>query len=184
MPSIRLPIQISRSLVLAACLMLPGMLGGCAAVAVSLAGAGAGAGITHQVNGQASRTFSAPLSRVDDAARLASRKMQLEINQVATIDGDQVTKATVSGLDITVDMQTLSPTLTRVDVVARKNFFLVDGATAQEIVTQIERALDAIAIQEEATAAAEASARKAAARSNDLAPANNRKSTAKRKSAI
>ncbi len=184
MPAIlRRPIQISRSLVMAACLMLPGLLGGCAAVAVSLAGAGAGAGISHQVNGQASRTFSAPLMRVDDAARLASRKMQLEVSEVSTIERGQVTKARVSGLEITMEMQTLSPTLTRVDVVARKNFFLVDGATAQEIVTQIERALDAIAIQE-ANAASEASARNAAARATELAPAQNRKSSTKRKSAI
>lgn len=184
MPILARCVQISRSLLLAACLLLPGLLGGCAAVAVSLAGAGAGAGITHQVNGQASRTFSAPLTRVDDAARLASRKMQLEVSEVATIERGQVTKARVSGLEITMEMQPLSPTLTRVDVVARKNFFLVDGATAQEIVTQIERALDAIALQEQAEAASEASARNAAARASELAPAQSRKNSTKRKSAI
>lgn len=153
--------RLSRLLRIAAGLSLC-LLSGCAAMAVSLVGAGAGAGISHQINGQASRTFSEPLMRVDDAVRLAARRMLLDVEKVSTTEQGQITKAHVSDLEITVELQTLSPNLTRVDVVARKSFLRVDGATAQEIVTQIERSLETIAMQE-AAAAAEAAAKPAKA---------------------
>lgn len=151
------------------------LLSGCAAMAVSLAGAGAGAGLSHQINGQASRTFSEPLMRVDDAARLAARRMLIEVEKVSTTEQGLLTRARVADLDITVELQTLSSNLTRVDVIARKNFLLVDGATAQEIVTQIERSLQTIAMQE-AAAAAEAAARPAKAE-QPATPSSSRKST-------
>lgn len=136
-----------------ACLLAPVLLNGCAALAVSLAGAGAGAGISHQMNGTASRTFSEPFDKVDNAARLAAKKMFLQIDEVATIENGQVTKARVSDLDVTIELDTLSPSLTQVNVVARKDLFRVDGATAQEIVVQIEHAIGDINVAEAAEAA-------------------------------
>lgn len=181
MPTLHRRFRFATVILLAVCLLLPGLLGGCAAVAVSLAGAGAGAGLSHQINGQASRTFSEPLTKVDDAARIAARKMLLEVSEVSSTENGQLTKARVSGLDITVELETLSPTLTRVDVIARKNIFRVDGATAQEIVSQIERALDALSIQE-ATAANEAA--RSTAKATELAPAPASRKNSKRKSSI
>lgn len=131
-----------------ACLLAFSLLNGCAALAVSLAGAGAGAGLSHQINGQASRTFSAPFDKVDNAVRIASKRIFLQVAEVATIDNGQVTKARVSDMDVTLELQVLSPNLTRVNVTARKDFFRVDGATAQEIVAQIERALQATELAE------------------------------------
>ncbi|MFT3733743.1 MAG: DUF3568 family protein [Rhodocyclaceae bacterium] len=116
-------------------------LNGCAALAVSLAGAGAGAGLSHQVNGTASRTFSEPIEKVDDAVRLAAKSMLLNIEDVSSLDNGILTKAKVAELNITVKMETLSPRLTRVSVTARKDILRVDGATANEVVAQIERAI-------------------------------------------
>lgn len=120
------------------------LLNGCAALAVSLAGAGAGAGLAHQMNGTASRTFSEPFSKVDAAVRIASKRMYLQVDEVASMDGGQVTKARVSNLSVSVELEPLSPNLTRVNVVARKDLLRVDAATAQEIVAQIERSLGAV----------------------------------------
>ncbi|WP_374515926.1 DUF3568 family protein, partial [Niveibacterium sp.] len=120
------------------------LLNGCAALAVSLAGAGAGAGLAHQMNGTASRTFSEPFSKVDAAVRIASKRMYLLVDEVASMDGGQVTKARVSNLSVSVELEPLSPNLTRVNVVARKDLLRVDAATAQEIVAQIERSLGAV----------------------------------------
>lgn len=156
------------------------LLGGCAAVAVSLAGASAGAGLSHQINGQASRTFSEPLLKVDDAARIAARRMLLEVSEVSSTENGQVTRARVSGLDITVELETLSPNLTRVDVIARKNFLRVDGATAQEIVSQIEHALQAISLQE----AAASEAARSTAKASEIAPAPINRKSNKRKNTI
>jgi len=120
------------------------LLNGCAALAVSLAGAGAGAGLAHQMNGTASRTFSEPFNKVDAAVRIASKRMYLQVDEVATMDGGQITKARVSNLNVSVELEPLSPNLTRVNVVARKDLLRVDAATAQEIVAQIERSLTAV----------------------------------------
>lgn len=116
-------------------------LNGCAALAVSLAGAGAGAGLSHQINGTVSRTFSQPFDKVDRATRTASKRLYLEVLEVASLEGSKVTTAKVSDLDVTLELETLSPRLTRVSVRARKNIFRVDTATAQEIIMQIEQAL-------------------------------------------
>lgn len=114
---------------------------GCAALAVSLAGAGAGAGISHQVNGVATRTFSEPLAKMDSALLVATKRMTIQVDTVEATGNSHTLKGRVGDLDITVEMEALSGTVTRVDVTARKNLFRVDSATAQELVTQIERAV-------------------------------------------
>ncbi|MBK9218314.1 MAG: DUF3568 family protein [Uliginosibacterium sp.] len=119
-------------------------LSACAPLAISLAGAGAGAGFSHQMNGEASRTFSAPFDKVDAAARMATKRMSLQIDEVATVAGGQITRARVKDLDIRLELEVLSPNLTRTHVTARQSLFRVDAATAKEIVVQIERALSAI----------------------------------------
>jgi|GEM_PF-1009410 len=135
---VRLTFSLARMMI---CVLAPLLLNGCAALAVSLAGAGAGAGLSHQMNGTASRTFSERFDKVDTAIRIASKRMLLQVEEVASMDNGQVTRASVGGLEISLELETLSPNLTRVSVKARKDFFRVDSATAQEIVVQIERAL-------------------------------------------
>ncbi|MBS1210075.1 MAG: hypothetical protein H6R19_2473 [Proteobacteria bacterium] len=140
-------------LALLACLVC---LNGCAALAVSLAGAGASAGLSHQITGTAARTFSEPLEKVDSAAQIAARKMQLVVDEVATKANGQQTLARVGELKITISLEPLTGNLTRVDVEARKDFFRLDYATAQEIVAQVERSLYEMSVAE-----AEASRRSA-----------------------
>lgn len=117
------------------------LLNGCAALAVSLAGAGAGAGLSHQMNGVASRTFSEPFDKVGTAVLIASRKLLLEVENVETIDDGQITRARVGNLNVAMELETLSASMTRVSVTAKKDFFRADAATAKEIVSQIELAL-------------------------------------------
>lgn len=136
------------------CLLMLSTLNGCAALAVSLAGAGAGATLSHNMSGTASRTFADTLEKVDSASRVAVRKLQLEVDRVASTEKGQITYAKVSHLDVEVELEQLSTTMTRVTVVARRDLIRVDGATAQEIVAQIERAL--LGIQQAELAEAEA----------------------------
>lgn len=130
---------------IATCVAMALLLNGCAALAVSLAGAGAGAGISHQVNGTATRTFSEPLDRVDNAVLLTSKRLKIDIDSVDAVDNGQITKGKVGDLTIIIELQTLSPNLTRVNVTARKNLLVLDGATAQEIVAQMEHSLTSLA---------------------------------------
>lgn len=134
---------------LSTALLLLCLLNGCAALAVSLAGAGAGAGFSHQLGGTATRTFSEKSELVDAATQIATRKMYLEVSEVVSISNGQSIRARVSDLEISIESESLSPTLTRISVIARKNFLQVDSATAQEIVTQIESALQNIKLAEQ-----------------------------------
>ncbi|MDP5240420.1 DUF3568 family protein [Uliginosibacterium sp. 31-16] len=122
-------------------LMLALSLCGCAPLALSLVGAGAGAGISHQVNGVAARTFSEPLPRVKKASLMAARRMSFQFEATDATEKGQVLKGRVADLDIDVELEILSTSVTRVSVSARKNILRLDGATAQEVIVQIERAL-------------------------------------------
>lgn len=127
-----------------ALLLLAGLnMSGCAALAVSLVGAGAGAGLSHQVNGVAARTFSEPLPKVMQASLVAAQRMSFEFDATDLRDAGASLTGRVAELDITVDLETLSSTVTRVSVSARKNLLMMDSATAQELVAQIERAIAA-----------------------------------------
>jgi hypothetical protein len=131
-----------RHLLPVICLALGLSLSGCVTLAVSLAGAGAGAGISHQVNGVASRTFSEPLPRIRKAALVAARHMDFQLIPGQAEAKDEVLKGQMADLDVSVELENLSDAVTRVSVRARKNILVLDGATAQEFVTQIEHALE------------------------------------------
>ena len=66
-------------------------------------------------------------------------------------------KSGIAGVkfDVELELEQLSTTMTRVTVVARKDVFRVDAATAQEIMAQIDRALNGIQQAELAAAEAE-----------------------------
>lgn len=150
---------------LGACLALAWSLSGCAAVALSLVGAGAGAGINHQVSGVASRTFSEPLPKLKRASLMAAKRMSFEFETTDAIDNGQLMKGRVADMSVAVELEILSASVTRVSVSARKNLLFLDGATAQEVVMQIDKALVANELADAAAAAALAAAEAEEARS-------------------
>lgn len=159
-------------------LILALSLCGCAPLALSLVGAGAGAGISHQVNGVAARTFSEPLPRVKKASLMAARRMSFQFDVTDATDSGQILKGRVADLDIDVELEVLSASVTRVNVSARKNILRLDGATAQEVIVQIERAL----VSSEMAAATEAKdAQAKVTRLENSSPARNPKTRAKAK---
>jgi hypothetical protein len=135
------PTLLPRLLRLSLCLIIMHSLSGCAAVALSLVGAGAGAGISHQVSGVASRTFSEPISKIKHASLLAARRMNFEYESTDATENGQLLKTRIAEMNVSIELEILSPSMTRVSVSARKNLLLLDAATAQEVVVQIERAL-------------------------------------------
>lgn len=152
---------LTRLVRLGVCLAIAWSLSGCAAVALSLVGAGAGAGINHQVSGVASRTFSEPLPKLKRASLMAARRMSFEFETTDATDNGQLMKGRVADLGVSVELEMLSSNMTRVSVSARKNLVFLDGATAQEVVTQIERALVASEIADAAADAEDAKAKPA-----------------------
>lgn len=117
-------------------------IGGCAPVIVSAAGVGASAIFSHHANGQASKTFTAPLPRVHLAVLAALKKMSIKPGTTEkTEQGERIT-AKAGGRNIEIELEIVTASTTRMRAVARNEGGLtVDAATATEIANQTEAAV-------------------------------------------
>jgi hypothetical protein len=115
-------------------------LAGCQSLALSVFGVGASASVTQRLNGYAYRTFTAPSASVKQAALTALDRMGIPCSGMKREGSEEIIRAKAADRDIEINLETLSPKATRMRAVARTGV-LVDGATAQEIVLQTEKAL-------------------------------------------
>lgn len=130
------------ALQLAAAAVLAVTLSGCEPLSLTLLGIGSSAGVSHQMNGVAYRTFTEPAPRVQRAALLALKRMQIEVSETEKTDTGSLIKAKTATRDIEIEIESLTPRATRIRAVARKDGgFFVDAATATEIVSQTGRVL-------------------------------------------
>jgi hypothetical protein len=127
-------------------------LGGCAAigitsgaVAVAAVGAGAGevlrAGTEYSLTGTAFRTFTASVPTMHEATLSTLSRMAFTIEREEEMSPGQRIVATGVGCTIEIELEPLSPAVTRVELLVKRGFFRRDRATASEIITQIELAL-------------------------------------------
>lgn len=117
-------------------------LAACVPVALTLAGAGASAGATHTLNGYNYRTFLEPLPKVKKASLTALKRMDIKIGSTLKNDeGHDVINAKSPNRNIELVLESITPKTTRLRAVARNGTFLVDAATAKEIIAQTEKAL-------------------------------------------
>ncbi|MBU1364869.1 MAG: DUF3568 family protein [Gammaproteobacteria bacterium] len=115
---------------------------GCAPVIISAAGLGASAIFSHHVNGQASRTFTAPLRRVRVAVLTALKKMSIKPEATEKTELGQRITASAGGRNIEIELEVVTPSTTLMRTVARSESGLtVDSATATEITHQTETAI-------------------------------------------
>jgi hypothetical protein len=119
------------------------LLAGCTPLSVTMAGVGASLGLSHQLDGLAAKTFTAPLPRTRKASLAALRNMGIRVESTEKTDKGEVIKAKTADRNIEVELDALTPSVTRMRAVARKDILLVDGATAEEIIAQTARALGA-----------------------------------------
>lgn len=137
---------------LAAVLALALMASGCVAAAAlpalglsamgDVAGAGAKAGIDYSIGGTAYRTFSAPLDDVRCAVLQSFSDLEIDIAEDETPDDDSVKiSAEAFRRKITVQLEAVTPALTRLKMVVRRGWFGRDRATATELIEQAARAL-------------------------------------------
>lgn len=116
------------------CAMLP--------LAVPVAISGGAAGISYSFTNVAYKTISYPVADVDAALRKALTKMRIkEVRRKSLGTTVSVTAAT-SQLDISIDLEKITPTVTNIKVNAKKGAFLKDKATATEIIVQTENQLE------------------------------------------
>lgn len=113
---------------------------GCMPIALTAAGVGAAAGVTHTMGGMTYRTFTAPMPQVRGATMTALNRMGIKVESTSKEEAGQLIKASASGRDIEIRLESLSPNTTRMRTVARNGVFY-DSATATEIILQTEKVL-------------------------------------------
>jgi len=114
---------------------------GCAGVALTGLGVGGGVAASHQMGGLTYRTFTAPLPKVRSAVIAALKKMDIPAEKTEKIElGERITSR-VGDRDIEVELEAITKNTTRIRaVVKRDGGFVVDAATAVEIINQTEAA--------------------------------------------
>jgi len=125
---------------------LPTIVSGCAGAGVALLGVGAGVtagtGVDYTLNGIAYKTYTEPASDVHVATRNALKRMSIPIaSDTATKDGWDIV-ANAGDREIGIEIERLTPTTTRIRVVANREAIFKDRATATEIIAQTGDALD------------------------------------------
>lgn len=129
-------------------------LGGCTAIALPALGAaavtaGAGslvrAGTEYTVTGTAHRTFSVPLDTLHQVTVTTAQRLGLEVAEDEASELGRV--IVLEGVERTfhVRLAAISAAMARVSVVVKQDAFRRDRATASEFLTQLERAVDAVA---------------------------------------
>src|SRR6267142_405369 len=104
-------VRLSVILLVGACLLLAA----CEPVAIAILGAGASTALRYNMDGVASRTFTAPVAAVKSASLAA---LEIELEQI-------------------------SKQATRIRIIAKGGSLFYDNATAYELVQQTEKLLEA-----------------------------------------
>jgi hypothetical protein len=141
-------VYVRLAAVLALALTVSGCVAAAALPALGLAamsdaaGAGAKAGVEYSFGGIAYRTFSAPLAQVRSAVLQSFRDLEIEITQDAPIvgGGAQITGEALHR-KITVQLEPVTPALTRLKMGVRHGMVGKDRATSTELIDQTARAL-------------------------------------------
>jgi hypothetical protein len=123
------------------------LLSGCAApagLAIFAAGTGVamGTGVDYTLNGIAYKTFVAPLPRARQATLASLNRMGMTVVEDKKSDSGWTITATAEGRDIDIDLQRLTPRMTRMRVVANTGPFFKDRATEAAIIDEAADTLD------------------------------------------
>jgi Protein of unknown function (DUF3568) len=110
-------------------------LAGCQALAVTVFGAGASAGISHTLNGLATRTFAAATDQVHAATLAALRRLGMRYETI-TERGRLVKVEANAGnsRQVEINYQALTANATEMRVAVKTGGLLYDRATADEII--------------------------------------------------
>jgi hypothetical protein len=127
------------------CLILG--LSGCTALGLTVpavAVSGGAAGVSYTLTNNAYKTISYPLADVETALNEAFKKMDIDIKETKTEKGEnKVSISAVAGdLDIGVELEKITPTVTKIEVSAKKDIVIKDKSTATEIIVQTEKNLE------------------------------------------
>ncbi len=119
-------------------------LSGCAEVPLIPAAAvsSGAAGVNYSFTNIAYKTISYPLADVETALNKALKKMDIKETKTSKEEGKVSISAVAGALDIYIDLEKITPTVTKIEVNAKKGVFLKDKSTATEIIVQTEKNLE------------------------------------------
>jgi len=119
-----------------------GLLVGCAEVVVPGAFTGGGEYYRYTTTSVGEKTLMGDVDQTTAATKKALEKMNIRFHAANTVDFDTEITASTSDLDITVTMEAITSTTTKVTVNAVKDHVFKDKATAAQLVSQIEAELN------------------------------------------
>ena len=119
-------------------------LAGCAVVGLAgpAAVSGGAAGVDYTFTNNVYKTISHPVADVDAALIKALKKMNIKETKHNAKEDKVSVKAATDKLTIYIDLVKVTPTVTNIEVNAKKGVFLKDKAMATEIIMQTEKSLD------------------------------------------
>jgi hypothetical protein len=119
--------------------------GGCAALALPLfvagVGTAAGTGVGYTLDSITYKTFTVPLKGVTTATLMTLEKMDIKLLDNQETEAGRTITAQAADRTIDIELDQLTTRATRMRVVARRNWFLQDRATATEVILQTDRTL-------------------------------------------
>ncbi len=125
------------------CLLLA--LSGCAlmgSAVVPAAVSGGAVGVNYTFTNNAYKTISSPVADVEAALNKALQKMDIKETNREVGEGTVSVTAVTGNLDLYIDLEKVTPTVTNIEVNAKKGLFFKDKATATEIIVQTEKNLE------------------------------------------
>jgi hypothetical protein len=119
--------------------------GGCAALALPLfvagVGTAAGTGVGYTLDSITYKTFTVPLKGLTTATLLTLEKMDIKLLDNQETEAGRTITAQAADRTIDIELDQLTTRTTRMRVVARRNWFVQDRATATEVILQTDRTL-------------------------------------------
>ena len=129
-----------KTIAVAVMALAPFTLGACAPVAITALGVGMATGTGHFLGGMVYKTFTTPQANVERATLGALHRMQIKVVESKRNGSSKTIHAKAGDRDIEIELEALTPTTTRMLVVAKKDGgILRDSATATEIILQTEK---------------------------------------------
>ena len=110
----------TKTKVLVACITLAMASAGCVPVAVTAVGVGMATGVGHTLGGMVYKTFTTPQANVKKATLGALNRMQIQVVESKRNGATEVIKAKAVDREIEIELESLTPTTTRMMVVAKK----------------------------------------------------------------
>ena len=104
-------------------------------------GTAAGTGVGYTLDNITYKTFTVPIKGLTSATLMTLEKMDITLLDNKETEAGRTITAQAADRTIDIELDRLTTRTTRMRVVARRNWFIQDRATATEVILQTDRTL-------------------------------------------